>query len=432
MKENREDHNQISNEEHAEWKDRLRQSHKKGFASGLVWGLAIAVAVTSMVYIGSQVMQRMNQDAVQTSAGSSEKSIVSDSVVRKLKLLEQSINNYYLEEPDKSEMENYIYKGLVAGLGDPYSTYYSKEELEEVQESSQGIYYGIGAYISSDDETGGGRITGVMPNTPAEAAGLLENDIIVKVNDESILGLDVSVLVSKIKGPEKTKVNITVYRESINDYLDVEVERKQIESPTVTYEKYDNNMAYIRILEFDSVTSVQFDEKLAQAKKEGMQGLILDLRSNPGGNLTDVVKIANQILPKGLVVYTEDKEGKRKEYSCDGKNELQVPIVVLVNGGSASASEILAGAIKDYDKGTLLGTTTFGKGIVQKILGINDGSAIKLTVSHYYTPKGNDIHKVGIEPDETLEFDTEKFKADKTDNQLERAKEILTQQISEQ
>ncbi len=429
MQENNEDYSQANQ---TEWQNMLKQTRKRGFASGLVWGLALAVAVTCMVYIGSQIKLRMNEEAVQTSAGAEEGSVVSDAVVNKLKLLEKSINEYYLEEPDKAEMENYIYKGLVAGLGDPYSTYYSKEELAEVQDSSQGIYYGIGAYISYDEETGGGKITGVMPDTPAEEAGLLENDIIVKVNDENTIGLEASMLVSKIKGPEKTKVKLSIYREGENDYLDIEVERRQIESPTVTYEKYDNGMAYIRILEFDSVTSVQFEEQLLQAKNDGMQGLILDLRGNPGGNLSDVVKIANHILPKGLVVYTEDKDGKRKEYSCDGKNELQVPIVVLVNGGSASASEILAGAIKDYNKGTLLGTTTFGKGIVQKILGINDGSAVKLTVSHYYTPKGNDIHKVGIEPDEILEFNAGQYKEKDVDNQLERAKEMLKQQISEQ
>ncbi len=160
-----------------------------------------------------------------------------------------------------------------------------------------------------------------------------------------------------------------------------------------------------------------------------MEGLILDLRGNPGGNLSAVVEIARMLLPKGLVVYTEDKYGERKEYDCDGSRCIDVPLVVLINGGSASASEILAGAIKDYGIGTLLGTTTYGKGIVQRLIALDDGSAIKLTVSHYYTPLGNDIHKVGVVPDIELEFDAEAYKQDATDNQLERAIEMLQQEI---
>ena len=187
----------------------------------------------------------------------------------------------------------------------------------------------------------------------------------------------------------------------------------------------DDDIGYIQIMEFDDVTLDQFTEALAVCKGSDMKGLILDLRNNPGGNVSTVTEIARQILPKGLIVYTEDKDGERVEYSCDGENELQVPLVVLVNNGSASASEILAGAIKDYNKGTLLGTTTFGKGIVQRIIPLTDGSALKLTVSSYFTPKGNNIHKVGIEPDEELKFDMNAYLKDGTDNQLERAEEIL-------
>ena len=191
----------------------------------------------------------------------------------------------------------------------------------------------------------------------------------------------------------------------------------------------DDGIAYIQIAEFDEVTSGQFEDYLEQARNDGMKGLVIDLRDNPGGSLSTVVEIANQILPKGLVVYTEDRDGNRKEYECDGKHEIEVPLVVLVNGNSASASEILAGAIKDYGVGTILGTTTFGKGIVQKIFSLSDGSALKLTISHYYTPKGNDIHGVGIEPDEELELDKEAYLEDGADNQLDRAKEILKDKI---
>lgn len=423
----------MENEKEITQEQLLKTATKKGFAQGMTAGLFLCAIILCISYITSQLVPAGSSKSAIASIDNSEteeesKSVVNNEVVKKLQLLEESIDEYYLKEVDAQEVENSIYKGLVAGLGDPYSTYYSKEELEEVYDSSAGIYYGIGAYIALDETTGGGQITKVMPGTPAEEAGLHDNDIIVAVDDENVLGLTLSEIVSKVKGPENTQVMLTIYREGEREYLEIEVTRKKIESPTVTYEMYENNIAYIQITEFDAVTTEQFREKLNQAKTEGMKGLILDLRDNPGGNLSDVVDISEELLPKGLIVYTEDRNGKRTEYKCDGKNEIQVPMVVLVNGNSASAAEILAGAIKDYNKGTILGTTTFGKGIVQRIFGFTDGSAIKLTVSNYYTPNGNNIHEVGIEPDETLEFDYDKYLEDKSDNQLERAKEILQNQ----
>lgn len=423
----------MENEKEITQEQLLKTATKKGFAQGMTAGLFLCAIILCISYITSQLVPAGSSKSAIASIDNSEteeesKSVVNNEVVKKLQLLEESIDEYYLKEVDAQEVENSIYKGLVAGLGDPYSTYYSKEELEEVYDSSAGIYYGIGAYIALDETTSGGQITKVMPGTPAEEAGLHDNDIIVAVDDENVLGLTLSEIVSKVKGPENTQVMLTIYREGEREYLEIEVTRKKIESPTVTYEMYENNIAYIQITEFDAVTTEQFREKLNQAKTEGMKGLILDLRDNPGGNLSDVVDISEELLPKGLIVYTEDRNGKRTEYKCDGKNEIQVPMVVLVNGNSASAAEILAGAIKDYNKGTILGTTTFGKGIVQRIFGFTDGSAIKLTVSNYYTPNGNNIHEVGIEPDETLEFDYDKYLEDKSDNQLERAKEILQNQ----
>jgi carboxyl-terminal processing protease len=195
----------------------------------------------------------------------------------------------------------------------------------------------------------------------------------------------------------------------------------------VQFEMLDDQIAYIEIEEFDDVTVDQFADALAMAKGSDMEGLIIDLRANPGGSLSAVVDIAGMLLPKGLVVYTEDKEGNRSEYSSDGTHEIQVPLVVLVDGNSASASEILAGAIQDYGIGTLVGTTTFGKGIVQQVIGLDDGSAIKLTISSYFTPNGRNIHGIGIEPDVECEFDGETYynTEDHYDNQLEKAKEVL-------
>jgi carboxyl-terminal processing protease len=296
-------------------------------------------------------------------------------------------------------------------------------------EDTEGIYYGIGAYLSLDEATGLAKISGVIADTPAEEAGLRENDIIYQVDGESVQGLELSEIVSKVKGEEGTTVHLTLIREGETDYLELDVERRQIETPTVTYEMYDNGIGYIQIKEFDEVTTDQFTEALAVVKGSDAKGLILDLRGNPGGSLPVVVDIARMILPAGRIVYTEDKYGEQEEYTCDGKNELQIPLVVLVNGNSASASEILAGAIKDYNKGTLIGTTTFGKGIVQRVLPLTDGTAMKLTISAYYTPNGNNIHGIGIEPDIECELDAEAYYEEGIDNQLERALEEINKMI---
>jgi carboxyl-terminal processing protease len=322
-----------------------------------------------------------------------------------------------------------MYSGIVASLGDPYSVYYTAEEWESLMEDTEGIYYGIGAYLSLDEATGLAKISGVIADTPAEEAGLRENDIIYQVDGESIQGLELSEIVTKVKGKEGTTVHLTIIRDGETDYLELDVERRQIETPTVTYEMYDNEIGYIQIKEFDEVTTDQFIEALDAVKAADAKGLILDLRGNPGGSLPVVVEIARNILPEGRIVYTEDKYGEQEEYTCDGKNELQIPLVVLVNGNSASASEILAGAIKDYNKGTLIGTTTFGKGIVQRVLPLTDGTAMKLTISAYYTPNGNNIHGIGIEPDIECELDTEAYYEEGTDNQLERALEEMKSMI---
>lgn len=209
------------------------------------------------------------------------------------------------------------------------------------------------------------------------------------------------------------------------------VRGKLIEAETVQSGMLEDTkqIGYLRITEFDTITVDQFNEAMAELNASGMKALILDLRSNPGGDLTAVVDVARRLLPKGLVVYTEDKNGKRKEYTCDGEHEIQIPMAVLVNEYSASASEILSGAIKDYNKGTVIGTTTYGKGIVQRINRLDDGTAVKLTVSAYFTPLGKNIHGIGIEPDIELEYDYEAYERDGVDNQVEKAIEILEGKI---
>lgn len=403
------------------------------FFLGMLVGVVIMTLVGSCAYVGTRLYHLASDQSARTASadGTPAEDVITDSTIEKVEALEQLIGEYYYqdEDIDVDLMTEGMYAGLVNSLGDPYSVYYTAEEWQELMDQSEGIYYGIGAYLQLDLATGLARINGVIANTPAEEAGLRENDIIYMVDGEQVQGLELSEVVARVKGEAGTTVHLTIYREGEPDYLEFDVERRKIESPTVNYEMYDNGVGYIQITEFDEVTTDQFTEALAVIKGSKAKGLILDLRSNPGGSLSVVVDIARSILPKGLIVYTEDKYGERDEYTCDGKHELDIPLVVLINGNSASASEILAGAVKDYGKGVLIGTTTYGKGIVQRILPLTDGTALKLTISSYYTPKGNNIHGIGIEPDIVCEFDGESYYEEGVDNQLERAKQEMEKML---
>lgn len=411
------------------------QNQSKGmFLVGLLTGIVISALAASCIYVGVRVAHLIPVNRIrQTSAdGASPESIINDDSIAKLQAIEDVIDEYYYQEEDIStdNMIEGMYAGMVASLGDPYSVYYTEEEWTLMMQDTEGIYFGIGAYIQLDKTTGFGKINGVIDNTPAQEAGLREDDIIYMIDGEIAQGLELSEIVAKIKGEEGTTVHLTIYRDGEDDYLEFDVVRKQIESPTVNYEMMENGIGYIQITEFDDVTLDQFTEAMAVVKGSDAAGLILDLRSNPGGSLSVVVDIARQLLPEGLIVYTEDRAGERIEYTCNGENEWKRPLVVLVNGNSASASEILAGAIKDYGIGTLIGTTTFGKGIVQRILPLTDGTALKLTVSAYYTPKGNNIHDIGIEPDIECEYDRDAYYEKGVDNQLERAKEEINDMLT--
>lgn len=404
-------------------------NNRRSFCGGLVVGVFLILAV-GCGYFGGRYLYRALVLGEPVSVSQGE--VLTSTVAQKIGVLEEMIGEYYLEDVDPSELEQGMYRGIVDALDDPYSVYYSAEELEEVQNKTQGIYYGIGARVSLDPDTQLARIAGVIEGTPAEEAGLMANDLIYMVDGESVQGMDLTSIVAKVKGDEGTKVHLTVIREGANDYLEFDVTRRKLDNETVTHEMLEDGIGYIQILEFDDVTVDQFTDALATCKGSGMTGLILDLRGNPGGNMTSVCEIARMMLPEGLIVYTEDKNGQREEYTCDGTHQFEYPLVVLVDSNSASASEILAGAVKDYGIGTLVGTTTFGKGIVQRIMRLSDGSAVKLTVSNYYTPKGHNIHKIGIEPDIEVPFESEPYQLDGTDNQLNRAIEVLKQKQAAQ
>lgn len=409
------------------------QNNRGGmFALGILVGVIIMTLVGSIAYVGTRLYRIAGDRAQEANAdGEEEAGLTGDATLEKLEALEDIVEEYYYkdEDIDTDKMVEGMYAGVIDSLGDPYSVYYTEEEWQDMIADTEGIYYGIGAYVSLDIATGFAKISGVIAGTPAEEAGLRENDVLYMVDGELTQGWELTQVTAMIKGEEGTTVHLTIYRDGEDDYLEMDVVRRKIESPTVSYEMLDDDIGYIQITEFDEVTADQFTEALAVVKGSGARGLVLDLRSNPGGSLPVVVDIARQILPEGLIVYTEDKYGKREEYTCDGRNELKIPLVVLINGNSASASEILAGAIKDYGKGTLIGTTTFGKGIVQRVLPLTDGTALKLTISAYYTPKGNNIHGIGIDPDIECEFDADAYYDEGVDNQLDRAVEEIEKML---
>ncbi|MEE1164860.1 MAG: S41 family peptidase [Lachnospiraceae bacterium] len=391
------------------------------FALGVAVGIAFLAVAAHFFPVRTIAEQTIGVDSDPMSASDSA---LNQESIEKLQLLEDCIREYYYEPETATveTLENGMYKGLMDSLGDPYTVYYTPEEYNSMTEETSGVYKGIGAYIGLDTKTGAPVFTGIMPGTPAEKAGLMVGDIICEVDGTDTLSMDTSEVANLVKGEEGTTVTIKVNRDG--EYVTVTATRETINVPTVTSEMLDNQIGYLKISQFDDVTPGQFDEEYSKLKAAGMKSMILDLRDNPGGTVTAVTQIASEMLPEGLIFYMEDKNGEREEYTCPGA-DFNIPMVVLVNGYSASASEILAGAIQDAGIGTLVGTQTYGKGIVQNLYPLGDGSAIKITIADYYTRNGRNIHKVGIEPDQVLEFDKDLYEKDKTDNQLEKAKEIL-------
>ncbi len=355
-------------------------------------------------------------------------------VMNKIGYLISLINEEFLFEYDANKLLDGIYYGMLESLDDVYSVYYNQEEFEELMESTEGIYYGIGVRVSQNYETGTITVVDAFPGTPAEEAGMLPGDILVGVADQDITDMDLNLVVNLIKSDEEgSKVKITVLRD--NEYVDMMVERRKVEYPTVEHTMLENNIGYLQLLEFDTVSVEQFEEALTDLNSQGMEGLIIDLRNNPGGTLGSVVGILDMILPECTLIYTEDKDGNvGNQYFSDPDTILNVPTVILVNEYSASAAEVFAGDMQDMGAATLVGTTTFGKGIVQQIYPISDGSAVKLTQSSYFTSAGRNIHEVGIEPDVYVELDehlkTQSVVSMEEDNQLRKAIEVLESKMN--
>lgn len=353
---------------------------------------------------------------------------VTDSFVQKAKYIEDTVKESYTGDVDDEEMEEYMYKGMMASLGDPYSAYYTSEEYEELTTETTGSYEGIGVVMQQDADTGEVKVVRCYEGAPGAEAGLQPEDVLIQVNGESISGMELSEVVDKVKSSQDT-AHLTIAREGESEYLEIDVPLEEVNIPVVEHEMLDDQIGYIALYEFTEQTEPQYKEAFEDLENQGMERLIIDVRNNPGGLLTSVCDILEDILPEGMIVYTEDRDGNREEYTCSGENELEIPLAVLVNGNSASASEIFAGAIQDYGTGTLVGTTTFGKGIVQSLIPFTDGSAIKTTTAKYYTPSGRCIHGTGIEPDVTVELDPgleqETSISHEEDNQLQKAMEVV-------
>lgn len=432
----------------------------KGFLAGalvMAFSGLVTVGVSAGIFlIGKAVMDDPSQAQLveERSLIPEDGGLDYNGINMKMSHIQKIIDQYFLFEEDMESVEDGIYTGLMYGLDDPYSVYYNEKDYASLQEDTSGEYCGIGAMVSQNPTTGILSIYKVFEGAPAFEAGMLPGDILYKVSGEEVSGQDIEIIVNNyIRGEEGSRIKITVLRGDSNEEVELDVERRLVEVPTVEHEMLENKVGYIQVTEFGEVTSQQFADAAEDLKDQGMEKLVIDLRDNPGGVLDGVVEMLAYVLPEdkldGLLLYTSDKDGKGDRYFCKGgklrydsdygytnssfpKNdghEIDVPIAVLVNGNSASASEVFTGAIQDYEAGIVVGTQTFGKGIVQSVVPLGDGTAIKLTTAHYYTPSGFDLHGVGLTPDVEVELDEElRTKAvveKEEDNQLQAAIEAL-------
>lgn len=381
-------------------------------------GFGAAFVLLAVIYFGGQFLAQMN---IALPFGMSN--------TAKIRQIEEMLDTYYVEDYDKELAEELMYTGLVAGVGDPYTYYLSADSLAEQMEKNSGHFVGIGVEIYAGDD-GYIVVSSVTPGGPAEAAGILAEDKITEVDGESITGKTAADVSALVKGEEGTDVTLTIFRESTGEVLEKTVTRQDIQVQTVSWRMMDDNIGYISITNFRENTYSQFKEALDTLEAEGMEKLVLDLRNNTGGLVKSAHEIGEELLPEGIMVYTMDKEGNREDTLCDDVYN-DVPMVVLVNGNSASAAEILAGAIQDTGRGELIGTTTFGKGLVQRLFTLPDGSGLNVTIQKYYTPNGTSIHGVGITPDYEVELPEEYAQQTnipaEADTQLQKAVEVLSE-----
>ena len=352
-----------------------------------------------------------------------------EKIETKLGIVQANIDADYLGEIDENKILESTVKGYVAGLGDEYSEYFTKEELEEYKINNiEGAYVGIGVYIIQDVENNAIRVIAPISESPAEEAGIRPGDYIVKIDGEEVNGEDIEEASNKMKGEEGSKVKLQILRGE--ETIDLEVERKNVKVNHVESEIYEDKIGYLKIASFDENCSVEFEAKLEELQSKNIESLIIDLRNNGGGIVDEALAIADLFTDKdATLLITKDKEGNEEVRKSKTDKKLDLPVIVLTNENTASASELLVGVLKDYNIATSVGTVTFGKGVIQELLTLPDESGLKITTNEYYTPNGNKINKIGIEPDEKVELPDEyknvlNVPKDK-DTQLNKAIELL-------
>ncbi|WP_294783038.1 S41 family peptidase [uncultured Eubacterium sp.] len=399
-----------------------KKRKRSGFGKGFVTGAIVMAVICGGLFVMTSGVRGL----------SASSDLLDKNTRTKIQSLAQYIQSNYYEDVDTDTLQEGLYAGLFDNL-DVYSQYYTADEAKQLFESNiSGTYCGIGASLQQDAETKTVTVMHVYDGSPAQEGGLKEGDVIVSADDYEAASMDLTEFVNHIRGEEDTQVHLVIARSGESENLELDIARKNLVLPTVTNQMLENNTGYIQVTEFTEHTAEQFEEALQTLQNQGMTSLLVDLRSNPGGMLTSVCDMLDDILPKGLLVYTEDRSGKREDYNSTDKKSLDLPLAVLVNGYSASASEIFAGAIQDRKAGTIVGTTTYGKGVVQSILSLKDGSAFKLTTSRYFTPNGTCIQGIGITPDVELDYEftgpEDAAYSVEYDNQIQKALEILKQQ----
>jgi len=364
--------------------------NKKNFIEGIITGIVLVMAVNVVLNFAVPVFS------------STQSGFNADN---KMETIHQLIDTYYVEDYSDNDLKDGMFFGMVYSLGDVYSSYMNQNEFDSFNTQTEGTYAGIGAVVTSTED---GRVMVVSPydGSPAANAGILPQDIIMEVNGMDTQNAGLEVVVSMMKGEPGTTVNISVFRESEGKTFDLDVVREIITIQTVSHKMMDNNIGYVRLSGFERVTYTQFMEAVNELIADGAEGFILDVRNNPGGLLDIVADICDELVPEGTIVYTEDKNGEQRFLKSDA-DYLNLPIVLLVNGNSASASEVMAGAIKGHNAGVLIGEQTFGKGLVQNVYPLDDGSAVKLTIARFYTPDGVCIHGEGITPDYVVPMEQE-------------------------
>ncbi|MFR1936887.1 MAG: S41 family peptidase [Lachnospira pectinoschiza] len=408
-----------------------RKKKSQGFASGMIIGavsafmavILLILSVAAVCIAKGYIHICVNGDVYIQSDAVTDSDGIGSEVEGKLNAIDSVLESFYFGDVDDETAKDNIYKAYLSSYGDKYTMYYTADEYKALKESTNGKFYGIGAVCQLSGE-GGVLLVDVYDNGAGYQAGLRSGDRVVNVDGRDITGMELSSAVALIKGDKGTSVTLEVIRGT--ERLTFSAVRDAVEAKTVSYTLLDNNIGYLSISQFEEVTTKQFKAAVEDLQSQGMKGLVIDIRNNPGGLLDTVVGMLKYMLPDGLIVYTEDKQDNRKEYKGQDNDEFNLPLAVIVNGNSASASEIFAGAIQDYGKGTIIGTQTYGKGIVQTVKPLTDGSAIKFTIAKYFTPKGQDIHGKGVTPDMVVEYDTD---AD-VDTQLDAAIKNVEAQIN--